>query len=277
MPVAHCCKRARQQRVQQTLICLHRSPVSQARCADFNKGSERELLSSSADDQRCISPLEVAFNFAAVPWPLPTSRHCGASPKSSTAMWPKCCKFVKWPDTSHSPFDVVPASIGLQATDQTWHYEQWMHLNFAGRQEQRDASPSDSKSRRHGYQIPTMFWVTGVAPTGVYRRCIAVAGQLSLLPSGSTQGSVAQFLSTPSACSSDPCAVRSILPVACPRLLRGLPAAAPRAAPFDQFPFPPPPGGGQDALSTFYTCLELRGAVAPIICFCVCCSFFDLT
>ena len=48
----------------------------------------------------------------------------------------------------HGSFNVVTASIGLKTTDKTWHQEQWMHLNFANCKRRRNASPSDSKSRR---------------------------------------------------------------------------------------------------------------------------------
>ena len=48
----------------------------------------------------------------------------------------------------HGSVNVVPASIGLKTTDQTWDYEQLLHLNFAGRKHRRDSSPADSKSRQ---------------------------------------------------------------------------------------------------------------------------------
>ena len=42
--------------------------------------------------------------------------------------------------------DNVPTSIGLNVPDQTWHYEQWLHLKFAGRKRRRDIFPADFMS-----------------------------------------------------------------------------------------------------------------------------------
>ena len=54
----------------------------------------------------------------------------------------------QWLIMIHGSINVVPASIGLKTTDQTWHYEQWLHLKFAARNRRRDASPAVSKSRQ---------------------------------------------------------------------------------------------------------------------------------
>ena len=82
--------------------------------------------------------------------------HCGVLAANPTAKrWPDCCGFVVLPESQsqwlilrHGCIDVVPAAIGLKATDQSWHYEQWLHLKFAERKRRRDISPSDSKSRQ---------------------------------------------------------------------------------------------------------------------------------
>ena len=55
---------------------------------------------------------------------------------------------TQWLILRHDSINLVPAAIGLRATDQTWHYEQWLHLKYAGRKRRRDASPADSKSRQ---------------------------------------------------------------------------------------------------------------------------------
>ena len=77
---------------------------------------------------------------------------------------PGCCGFVKVGRDAepmvimlHGSFNVVPASIGLEPTDQTRHYEQWMHLKFAGRKRRRDTSSSCSKSMRHGSLHPRVL------------------------------------------------------------------------------------------------------------------------
>ena len=55
---------------------------------------------------------------------------------------------TQWLFLRHGSINVVPAAIGLRFTDQTWHYEQWLHLKFAERKRRRDASLVDSKSRQ---------------------------------------------------------------------------------------------------------------------------------
>ena len=53
----------------------------------------------------------------------------------------------QWLSLRHGSIDVNLADLGLRTTDKTWHYEQWLHLKFAGRKRRRDVSPADSKSR----------------------------------------------------------------------------------------------------------------------------------
>ena len=43
-------------------------------------------------------------------------------------------------------FDVKPADLGFKSTDQTWHYEWWLHLKFASRKCRKDPSLTDSNS-----------------------------------------------------------------------------------------------------------------------------------
>ena len=60
------------------------------------------------------------------------------------------CFFLRpsqWLSLRHGSIDVNLADLGLRTTDKTWHYEQWLHLEFAGRKRRRDVSPADSKSR----------------------------------------------------------------------------------------------------------------------------------
>ena len=54
----------------------------------------------------------------------------------------------QWLLLRHGSINVVPAAIGLRATDQTWHNEQWLHLKFAARKRRRDVSLADSQSRQ---------------------------------------------------------------------------------------------------------------------------------
>ena len=127
---------------------------------DFNKGAEREALSLScgSEDQRRISPLEAAFSFASVPWPTSCVTPLwgpGGAPHGNK--WPDCCGFVLLPESQnqwlimrHGSYYVIPEPSGLKPTYQTWHYERWLHLMFAGRKRRRDTSLSDSKSRRQG-------------------------------------------------------------------------------------------------------------------------------
>ena len=67
----------------------------------------------------------------------------------------------QWLVTRHDSIDIVPASIGLKMTDQTWYCEQWRHLKFAGRKRRRDVSPADSTSR-HKIVLHTNKCTTGV-------------------------------------------------------------------------------------------------------------------
>ena len=75
--------------------------------------------------------------FRGLPVALP---HCGVrAAKPNGKKWPDCCGFVVLPESQsqwlilrRGSIDVVPAAIRLKATDQTWHYEQWPHLKFAG-------------------------------------------------------------------------------------------------------------------------------------------------
>ena len=55
----------------------------------------------------------------------------------------------------HGSINVDPANTGLRTTDGTQHYEQELHLKFAGRKRRRDVSPTDSKSRQIVLHTPT--------------------------------------------------------------------------------------------------------------------------
>ena len=121
---------------------------------DFNKAVGRET--PSGDGERRTSQMEAAFRHANIPWPSggvtplwdPGGEHNGKK-------WPDCCGFVVLPESQsqwlkprHGSIDVVLVAIGLKATDQTWLYEQWLHLKFAVRKRRRDVSPANSKSRQ---------------------------------------------------------------------------------------------------------------------------------
>ena len=135
-------------------LCLQLSAV--VLTGDFNKGAERELPSGGSDSQRRTSPLEAAFSCTRVPWPTAgVTQLWGPSAEPHGNKWPECCGFViltgsqtEWLTMKHGSFNVKSAELGLKSSDQTWHYEQWLHLKFAGRKRSFDASPADSNSRR---------------------------------------------------------------------------------------------------------------------------------
>ena len=54
----------------------------------------------------------------------------------------------QWLISRHGSIDVVPTAIGLGATDQTWHHEQWLHLKFAGRKCRHDVPPVPAAQNR---------------------------------------------------------------------------------------------------------------------------------
>ena len=146
--------------------------------------------------QRRSVPFEAAFNCANVLWPT-----SGVSPmwvsggKPHGRMWPECCRFVVLPESQSqwlimrhgSIIVVVPASIGLKTTDQAWHYEQWLHLMFAGCKRRRDASPADSKSRQK-CQLHTSACTTSVGhllalePLALFFTCVDRTVQLPNQP-----------------------------------------------------------------------------------------------
>ena len=100
--------------------------------------------------------MEAAFRHAKNPWPtfgMTPLWEPGGEPNGKK--WPDCCGSVVLPESlsqwlllRHGSINVVPAAIGLRATDQTWHNEQWLHLKFAGRKHRRDVSLADSQSRQ---------------------------------------------------------------------------------------------------------------------------------
>ena len=125
--------------------CVHRtlaSPrsVHQARRRHsywrFQQGRERQ-----------ISPLEAAFSHANIPWPTSgVTRLWGPGSEPQGHKWPDCCGFMVLPESQsqwlilrHGSINVVPPDIGLRATEKTCHYEQWLHLKFAGRKRRRDS------------------------------------------------------------------------------------------------------------------------------------------
>ena len=126
---------------------LSSSPVTSTRVP--NAKLSMVLATTSA-----ISPLEAAFSFASVPWHTSgVTPLWGSGGESHGNRWPECCGFVLLPESQNQWFimrrgsyNVIPAAIGQMPTDQTWHYEQWLHLKLAGRKRRRDAPPSDSNS-----------------------------------------------------------------------------------------------------------------------------------
>ena len=120
---------------------------------DFNKDVESET--PSGDGERRTSPLEAAFSQANIPWPTFGVTPLWGPGELNGRKWPHCCGFLVLPESQtqwlilrHASLNVVPAAIGMSATDQTWHYEHCLHLKCAGRQRRRDISTADSKSRQ---------------------------------------------------------------------------------------------------------------------------------
>ena len=114
---------------------------------DFSKGAECEASSGDCGDRR-ISPLEAAISCYCVLWRT-SDVYFTMGPGG------ECFGFVVLPESQnrclilrHGSISVVLLSIGLKTTDQTWHYEQWPHLKFAGRKRRRNVSLADSKSRQ---------------------------------------------------------------------------------------------------------------------------------
>ena len=117
--------------------------------------------------------MEVAFRHTNVPWPAsgvtplwsPSGEHHGHK-------WPDCCGFMvlpesqsQWLSLRHGSIDVNLADLGLRTTDKTWHYKQWVHLEFAGRKRRRDVSPAESKSH-HKIVLYVKKKATGAAARG---------------------------------------------------------------------------------------------------------------
>ena len=135
------------------------------------KAVDWELLAGDPNGQRRLSSIEAAFNHASIPWPtcgLPLLWGPGAKPHGHK--WP--CTFVVLPDpqcqwlaTRHGSIDVILANIGLEPKDQTWHFEQWLHLKLAARKRRRDASQADSKSRQKVVPHPkSRGWASEAQP-----------------------------------------------------------------------------------------------------------------
>ena len=112
---------------------------------EFNKAVEMET--SSSDGERRTSPMEVAFRHTNVPWPaFGVTPLWGPSGEHHGHKWPDCCDFMVLPESQSQWLSLRHGSIDVNLAD-TWHYEQWLHLKFAGRKRRRDVSPADSKSR----------------------------------------------------------------------------------------------------------------------------------
>ena len=122
---------------------------------DFNKGAQRELASSaptSVGSLRSRPPSATLY----VPWPTSgVTPLWGPGGELQGCLWPEWCGFVVLPESQrhwlimrHGSINVVPATIGLKTTDQTWHYEQWPRLKFAGRKRRSVAFLADTKSRQ---------------------------------------------------------------------------------------------------------------------------------
>ena len=124
----------------------------------LGKAAERET--PSGDGERRTSPMDAAFHHTNLPWPTggvtPLWPLWGPGGEANGKKWPDCCGFVVVPESQsqwlivrHGSIDVVPAAIWVKATGQTWHYEQWLHLKFAGCKRRRDVPPRiQSRARK---------------------------------------------------------------------------------------------------------------------------------
>ena len=108
---------------------------------DFNRAVERVTVSGDSGDRRILT-LEDAFSYACVPWPTSGGQQVARVLRSRRVLESQ----NQWLIIRHGSFD-VPSANGLKPTDQPWHDEQWLHLNFARRKRRRAASPADSNSR----------------------------------------------------------------------------------------------------------------------------------
>ena len=104
-------------------LCLNLGAV--VLTGEFNKAFKRET--PSGDGERRSSPMEAAFRHTNIPWPTGgVTPLWGLRGEPNGKKWPDC--FVVLPESQsqwlilrHGSIDVVPAAIGLGATDQTWH------------------------------------------------------------------------------------------------------------------------------------------------------------
>ena len=131
------------------------------------------LLPGCSDDERRISPLEAAFSFASVLWPsLGITPFWGPGGEPYGNKWSKCFGFVLFPESHnqctimrHGSYDVIPEAIGLKPTDQSWHYEQWLHLKTQTVSAEGTLHLlTPSAGVRDSLHLRTS--VTGVTPTG---------------------------------------------------------------------------------------------------------------
>ena len=122
--------------------------------SDFNKAFERETPSSEGERNNFF--LEAAVTHANAPCPtFGITPLCGACGEPNCKIGLIVAGFMvlhesqtQWLIVSDGSIKVVLAVSGLSATEQTWHYEQWLHLKIAGRKCRRELSPADSKSRQ---------------------------------------------------------------------------------------------------------------------------------
>ena len=102
---------------------------------DFNKGAEREAAPNGPSDQRRISPLEAAFSHANIPWPTSdVTPLWGPGCELHGGTWPDCCGCVVLPELQGQWLVMRPGNTGLRTTDQTWHYERFLHPKKRGTQ-----------------------------------------------------------------------------------------------------------------------------------------------
>ena len=82
-----------------------------------------------------ISTIDVAFTDCAMPSPPGPTPLWG--PSSIPNNWTDVCGFRKQPDadqywkvSKHGAFTIPRQTLGLRPTDQSYHHEIWLHLDF---------------------------------------------------------------------------------------------------------------------------------------------------
>ena len=130
-------------------LCMQHSAVILT--GDFTKGAERELASSAphrpTSDLSARGRLQLRQRPVAYFWCYAIVGPRRRAPRLHVArmLWMCCAPRVAKPVVNYAPrvHQLRLCHHWVEdhgPNDQTWHYEQWLHLKFAGRKRRRDAS-----------------------------------------------------------------------------------------------------------------------------------------